>query len=208
MSMKSITVPFALGLTTVAALALGAAPAPQSAPGLATAQAAGTAYKIDDVHSCALFRVHHLGAGQFWGRFNAVSGSMTFDQSGQPTGFDVSIATESVDTAEPKLDAHLKSPDFFNTKEFPAMTFKSESVSKKSDGTLEVTGSLSMHGVAKTITAALEVTGVADTGMGARAGIEAVFTVKRSDFGMKYGVEKGTLGDQVRVVVSLEGIRG
>lgn len=88
------------------------------------------------------------------------------------------------------------------------MTFKSESVSKKSDGTLEVTGSLSMHGVAKTITAALEVTGVADTGMGARAGIEAVFTVKRSDFGMKYGVEKGTLGDQVRVVVSLEGIRG
>jgi polyisoprenoid-binding protein YceI len=133
---------------------------------------------------------------------------MTFDQSGQPTGFDVSIATESVDTAEPKLDAHLKSPDFFNTKEFPAMTFKSESVSKKSDGTLEVTGSLSMHGVAKTITAALEVTGVADTGMGARAGIEAVFTVKRSDFGMKYGVEKGTLGDQVRVVVSLEGIRG
>jgi polyisoprenoid-binding protein YceI len=208
MSMKSITVPFALGLTTVAALALGAAPAPPSAPSLATAQAAGTTYKIDDVHSCALFRVHHLGAGQFWGRFNAVSGSMTFDQSGQPTGFDVSIATESVDTAEPKLDAHLKSPDFFNTKEFPAMTFKSESVSKKSDGTLEVTGSLSMHGVAKTITAALEVTGVADTGMGARAGIEAVFTVKRSDFGMKYGVEKGTLGDQVRVVVSLEGIRG
>ena len=208
MSMKSITVPFALGLTTVAALALGAAPAPQSAPSLATAQAAGTTYKIDDVHSCALFRVHHLGAGQFWGRFNAVSGSMTFDQSGQPTGFDVSIATESVDTAEPKLDAHLKSPDFFNTKEFPAMTFKSESVSKKSDGTLEVTGSLSMHGVAKTITAALEVTGVADTGMGARAGIEAVFTVKHSDFGMKYGVEKGTLGDQVRVVVSLEGIRG
>jgi len=52
------------------------------------------------------------------------------------------------------------------------------------------------------------VTGVKEMGMGARAGIEAVFTVKRSDFGMNYGVEKGTLGDQVRVVVSLEGIRG
>lgn len=88
------------------------------------------------------------------------------------------------------------------------MTFKSDSVSKKSDGTLEVTGMLSMHGVTKSVTAALEVTGVKEMGMGARAGIEAVFTVKRSDFGMNYGVEKGTLGDQVRVVVSLEGIRG
>ncbi|MFN5495475.1 MAG: YceI family protein [bacterium] len=208
MSYKSITVPFALALTAIAGVSLGAAQAPQSAPASTTATAAGTTYKIDDVHSCALFRVHHLGAGQFWGRFNAVSGTMTFGESGQPTGFDVSIATDSVDTAEPKLDAHLKSPDFFNTKEFPAMTFKSDSVSKKSDGTLEVTGMLSMHGVTKSVTAALEVTGVKEMGMGARAGIEAVFTVKRSDFGMNYGVEKGTLGDQVRVVVSLEGIRG
>lgn len=208
MSRKIVATLSAISVATIASVGIGAGATQQTKPAAAPAATAGpTTYQIDDVHSSALFRVHHLGAGQFWGRFNKVAGSMAFAVNGEPTAFDVSIDTESVDTAEPKLDAHLKSPDFFNSKEFPAMTFKSESVSRKSDGTLEVTGALSMHGVTKNITAALEVTGVAEMGMGARAGVEAVFSVKRSDFGMKYGVEKGTLGDQVRVVVSLEGVR-
>jgi polyisoprenoid-binding protein YceI len=208
MSRKIVATLSAISVATIASVGIGAGATQQTKPAAATAATAGpTTYQIDDVHSSALFRVHHLGAGQFWGRFNKVAGSMAFAVNGEPTAFDVSIDTESVDTAEPKLDAHLKSPDFFNSKEFPAMTFKSESVSRRSDGTLEVTGALSMHGVTKNITAAFEVTGVAEMGMGARAGVEAVFSVKRSDFGMKYGVEKGTLGDQVRVVVSLEGVR-
>ena len=209
MNRKTIASLRLLSLATLTAVGLGAQTAPQTKPASAAPSASeGVTYKIDDVHSSALFRVHHLGAGQFWGRFNAVSGTMTFSAGGEPTGFNVSIATDSVDTAEPKLDGHLKSPDFFNSKEFPAMTFKSVSVSKKADGNFEVTGELSMHGVTKSISAALEVTGIADMGMGPRAGVEAVFTVKRSDFGMKYGLEKGTLGDAVRVVVSREGIRG
>ncbi|MEY3141535.1 MAG: hypothetical protein RLY21_28 [Planctomycetota bacterium] len=199
-----------LSLAALTAAGLGAQATPKAQPSAQAGGASlseGVTYKIDDVHSSALFRVHHLGAGQFWGRFNAVSGSMSFSAGGEPTAFDISIATDSVDTAEPKLDGHLKSPDFFNSKEFPTMTFKSASVSKKADGNFELAGDLTMHGVTKSITAALEVTGVADMGMGARAGVEAVFTVKRSDFGMKYGLEKGTLGDSVRVVVSLEGVR-
>jgi polyisoprenoid-binding protein YceI len=61
--------------------------------------------------------------------------------------------------------------------------------------------------VTKEVTAAIEVTGIADMGMDARAGVEAIFTVKRSDFGMKYGLDKGTLGDAVRVTVALEGVK-
>lgn len=179
----------------------GTAPAPAAS----TAEAA--TYGIDDVHSLAMFRVHHLGAGQFWGRFNDVSGSMSFDAAGVPTAFDISVAVDSVDTAEPRLDNHLKSPDFFNAKEFPTLTFKSKKVTRSADGSLSVTGDFSMHGVTKEVTAALEVTGLADMGMGARAGVEAIFTVKRSDFGMKYGLDKGTLGDSVRVTVALEGIK-
>jgi len=63
-----------------------------------------------------------------------------------------------------------------------------------------------MHGVTKPITAMVEVTGVSEM-MGGRAGAEATFTVKRSDFGMSYGVEKGVLGDMVKVVVNLEGVK-
>jgi polyisoprenoid-binding protein YceI len=121
-----------------------------------------------------MFRVHHLGAGQFWGRFNDVSGSMSFDASGAPTAFDISVATESVDTAEPRLDNHLKSPDFFNAKEFPALTFKSTKVSRNADGTFSIMGNFSMHGVTKEVTAAIEVTGIADMGMDARAAAAAV----------------------------------
>ena len=53
----------------------------------------------------------------------------------------------------------------------------------------------------------IEVTGMADMGMGERGGVEAIFTVKRSDFGMNYGVEKGMIGDNVKVMVNLEGVK-
>jgi len=68
-----------------------------------------------------------------------------------------------------------------------------------------VPGELTMHGVTKPITAKVEYCGMADMGRGPKAGFEAIFTVKRSEFGMKFGVEKGTIGDEVRVVVGLEG---
>jgi polyisoprenoid-binding protein YceI len=62
-----------------------------------------------------------------------------------------------------------------------------------------------MLGVAKPVTAKVEFCGAADMGRGRKAGFEAQFTVKRSDFGMKYGVDKGAIGDEVKVVVGLEG---
>jgi polyisoprenoid-binding protein YceI len=180
-----------------------AAPAAATAP---KSDASGS-YKIDDVHSSAFFRVMHAGAGQFWGRFNNLSGSMSFDAAGAPTGFDISIAIDSVDTANEKLDGHLKSPDFFNAAEFPAMTFKSSGVKKLENGMYEVTGDLTMHGVTKQVAAMIEVTGLSNM-MGKRAGVEATFSVKRSEFGMNYGVEKGVLGDTTRVLVNLEGVAG
>jgi polyisoprenoid-binding protein YceI len=204
---KTIASASILALATCALVGFRAPVQTGTAPAPAASASEVTTYSIDNVHSHAMFRVHHLGAGQFWGRFNDVSGSMSFDASGAPTAFDISVATESVDTAEPRLDNHLKSPDFFNAKEFPALTFNSTKVSRNADGTFSIMGNFSMHGMTKEVTAAIEVTGIADMGMGARAGVEAIFTVKRSDFGMKYGLDKGTLGDAVRVTVALEGVK-
>jgi polyisoprenoid-binding protein YceI len=190
-------------------LLLGANIAQDAKPAQApTASAAGvTAYTIDDVHSCALFRVKHAAASQFWGRFNDVSGTFTVANDPALMAFSVEIKVDSVDTAEPKLDGHLKSPDFFNAAEFPTMKFTSRSAKKAAgENMFEVAGDLSMHGVTKPVTAMVELTGVSDM-MGGRAGIEAIFTVKRSDFGMTYGVDKGAIGDEVRVLVNLEGIK-
>jgi polyisoprenoid-binding protein YceI len=172
----------------------------------ATAVAGPQAFTIDDVHSMAMFRVMHMGAGAFWGRFNDVSGDFTFEE-GKAEGmkFDVTIKTESVDSGNDNLDKHLRSPDFFATKDFPAMTFKSTAARKTGDRSYDVDGELTMLGVTKPITVRMEFCGMADMGRGPKAGFEAQFTVKRSEFGMKYGVEKGAIGDEVRVVVGLEG---
>jgi polyisoprenoid-binding protein YceI len=188
-----------LAATTLAAPSFADAVAPASA-------AAPMVCTIDDVHSMALFRVQHMGAGQFWGRFNDVSGNFAFEE-GRADGmrFDVTIATESVDSGNDNLDKHLRSPDFFASKDFPSMTFKSTAARKTGDRTYDVDGELTMHGVTKPITAKVEFCGMTDMGRGPKAGFEAQFTVKRSDFGMTYGVEKGAIGDEVRVVVGLEG---
>jgi polyisoprenoid-binding protein YceI len=196
-------------VTLLAALPLIAAPAssPAAAPAPAQAAANATTYEIDDVHSAAFFRVQHLGAGQFWGRINDISGSFTTAGSGpEGVSFDITVKVDSIDTGTKKLDDHLRSPDFFNTKEFPAMTFKSTGVKKGSSG-LELTGDFTMRGVTKPITAALEFTGQKAGQMGDRAGYEAVFTIKRADFGVNYGVENGSLGNDVRIVVNLEGVK-
>lgn len=193
---------FAAGSPAAAA----AAPvAPQSSP------SAAESFKVDGVHSKALFRVHHLGAGQFWGRFNDVSGTFTVNGEGKPEGvvFDITVKVDSVDTGNEKLDAHLKSPDFFNSKEHPNLTFKSTAVKAgPKPGWLEVTGDLSMNGVTKPVTAMIEWTGTRAGQAGRRAGYEATFTVKRTDWNINYMAQNGGLGEEVRIVVGLEGVAG
>jgi polyisoprenoid-binding protein YceI len=197
-----------IAVPSVAIASLSLLLAANAVPQAPATAAAGTlqVFSIDDVHSMALFRIQHMGSGQFWGRFNDVSGNFAF-QPGSADGlrFDVTIKTESVDTGVPDLDKHLRSPDFFAAKDFPTMTFKSTKATKTGERTFEVAGELSLHGVTKPITATVEYCGMADMGRGPRAGFEATFTVKRSEFGMKYGVDKGAIGDDVKVVVGLEG---
>ena len=200
-------------LPTIIALSLSAfsialastanfAPATQAAP--AKASSAST-YEIDDTHSMALFRVQHMGAGAFWGMFNDVKGTVTY-AAGSELSFDVTIDAQSVDSNNAKLDQHLKSPDFFNTKEFPAMTFKRTSSKMVSEGKWEVTGDLTIRGKSKSVTVPIECLGEVDMGMGKRAGFEAEFTINRGDFGVNYGVEKGALSNATRVIVAIEGV--
>src|SRR5262249_18361904 len=164
-------------------------------------------WEIDPVHSRGLFRVQHAGAGMFWGRFNDVTGTITCD-NGKPEGaaFDVKIKVDSIDTGVEKLDNHLKSADFFNAASNGMLTFKSTSVKKGSrDKTLEVSGDLTMNGVTKPVTATVEWTGTSDM-MGHRSGYEATLNVKRSDWKINYGVDKGAVGDDVRLIVTMEGV--
>jgi len=166
-------------------------------------------WKLDPVHCAAMFRVHHAGAGQFWGRFNDVSGTVMWprDDSVAPI-FDVVVKARSIDTGTAKLDRHLQSPDFFNSIEFDTLAFKSTSAERIGERMWTVKGNMTMLGQTKPIEAVVEVTGVVGNPVVAKAGWEAIFSIDRSDFGMTWGVDNGALGDEVKLIIALEGDTG
>ena len=169
-------------------------------------KAAGT-FKIDRVHSSCNFRVEHLAASMFWGRFDDVNGSITYTPGS--TGsleFDIRIPVASVHGGDDKLDNHLKGPDFFNAKEFPEMTFKSTKATPAGGRMWKVEGDLTLLGVTKPITAMVEWIGFSEPRGKKLIGFEASFTITRSDFGMDYQVDQGGLGDEVSIIVGLEAV--
>ena len=184
---------FALTIVTATALGLGTRPA-----------LAADAYKADATHSSVVFRVKHMNTSNAWGRFNDVSGGFAIDdQDPTQSKFDFEVKTASIDTANAGRDKHLKGPDFFNAVQFPTITFKSRSVTAAGKGEYTVAGEMTMHGVTRPITVKITRTGSGvDMRKQAIAGIEATFTLKRSDFGMTNMI--GAVGDDVWVNVSIE----
>ena len=169
-----------------------------------SARAVGEGYKVDPVHSVVLFKVKHFGAGNYYGRFNDVSGTIVLDSKDPSKSVvELQVKADSIDTANQKRDQHLKGPDFFNVKQFPIIAFKAKDVKKSGKDTYEVTGDLTLHGVTKELKIQAEHVG---TGKGMegeeRAGFEASFKLKRSDFGMKFMI--GPVGDEIQVIASLE----
>ncbi|MCH8006166.1 MAG: YceI family protein [Planctomycetes bacterium] len=200
--MNAPTALISIGLIAAGLSLLG--PRPAADAEAATVQAPDT-YSVDPVHSTAIFRIKHLDVSYFYGRFNRPTGDFTFDpENPARSSFDITLLTKNIDTHSPKRDGHLKSADFFNAKQFPEITFKSTSVKKVRGDTLQVIGDLGLHGQTRQITIDLQHVGSRDTGrMGQRCGFETTFTIKRSDFGMKYMLNG--LGDEVTLMISLEG---
>ena len=185
-------------LIVAGALALGSA---------ATLAAAADTYKIDPEHGTVIYRVTHFGVGNAYGRFNKPTGTVVLDSADpSKTKFEFEVKTENLDTANDQRDKHLQSPDFFDAKQFPTISFKSTSVKSDGENKYLVTGDLTLHGVTKSITVPITKTGESDTGrMGYRSGWEATTSLKRSDYGMT-GMQ-GPVGDEVNLVISFEAVK-
>ncbi len=163
--------------------------------------AAGESYRVDPVHSSMLFRVKHMNTSYIWGRFNEYSGTANLD--GADPSFAMQIKVDSIDTANAKRDQHLKGPDFFSARQFPAISFKSTKVTKLGPTTYDVEGLLTLHGVSKPIKVRVDRTGTNKGPMGGTiTGLATTFTIKRSDFGMKFMLQG--VGDDVLIVANLE----
>jgi len=208
MKTRSIVAASLLAMIPLAAAPFAQDAKPEVKPAAPAAAAAPATITLDPVHSVALFRVQHLGAGFFWGRFNELAGTATWslDDSTAPV-FDVTVDVKKVDTGSEKLDGNLQGPNFFNQAEFPTMTFKSKSAKKLGDRHYTVTGDLMLRGVTKSIDVDCTVTGVGKAPTGQKVGFECIFTINRADYGMKWGIDapKGAVGNEVKMTIALEG---
>ena len=163
-------------------------------------------WKIDSVHSAVVFKIRHAGASWFYGSFGSIKGTFTLDPANAAAGaIAVEIAAASVATHDSKRDDHLRSPDFFDAKQYPSITFASTKIAKAGDG-FKVTGDLTLRGITKPVTMQVTKSGEGEMQGSKRVGYEATFAIKRSDFGMDYGLAKKALGDEVTLMCGIEAV--
>ena len=169
------------------------------------------AFVFDPAHTYITFFVSHIGYADLAGMFLESEGTFSYDEEAKELkSATITVKTESVFSNHEKRDEHLRGADFLNASEFPEMTFVATGSEKLSDTEGKVTGDLTLLGVTKPIT--LDVTfnkaGNYPFGDGHYAlGFDATGSFKRSDFGMSYGVDGDIVGDEIKLVIGVEGIR-
>ncbi|WP_426036429.1 YceI family protein [Brevundimonas sp. DC300-4] len=186
--------------------------------GVVTAQTAATrvpaevqagTYKLDPSHGKITWSINHLGFSTYRGQFTNVVADLTIDPANPSAStLTASVPLADVDPADDALKAHLQTPDFFNTAEFPTATFVATSVVVDSDDATEadVTGNLTLHGVTRPVT--LEVKfNQAGPAMGGvyKVGFDGEATIKRSQFGITTYLP--ALGDEVELHIEGEFVK-
>ena len=163
-------------------------------------------YAYDLVHSSVSFKARHLDISWIHGRFNEVEGKFSLDREDpSKSKFELTIKTDSVDTANKARDEHLRQPDYFDTKQFPTIEFKSTST-KAIKGGYEVTGDFTMHGTTKKVTLVLLGGKEHDFKGVKRVAFSTELSLKRSDYGFDKNAI-GPIGDEALILIDCEGVR-
>ncbi len=165
-----------------------------------------TQWQIDPAHSAAHFSVRHLMISNVRGEFGKISGNVTLDSSDlTKSTLEVSIETASIDTREPQRDEHLRSADFFDVANHPAITFRSTRITTTGSDRFKVTGDLTIRGVSREATFDVEgpTSAIKDPWGNIRTGVTASTKINRKDFGLVWNalIEGGgvVVGDEVSI---------
>jgi len=171
-------------------------------------------WALDGAHSSAHFTVRHMMISNVRGEFSRVSGNVLLDPVDVTRSqIEVHIETASINTREEKRDEHLLSADFFDVAKHPKITFRSKRIVAKGDAEYQVTGDLSIRGVTRDVTFAVEgpTPVVKDPWGNLRVGITATAKINRRDFGLVWNalVEGGGLmvGEEIRIELDAELVR-
>ena len=168
--------------------------APPAMPPMPPMAPAGQ-YQIDKSHASLLMRVSHLGFSTYTTRFSRFDAQLTFD----PGNIPASKVVTTIDASSFEMDAApqmcldiVKGPQLLDTVKFPEMVFKSERVRMRGAKSMDISGTLTLHGVTRplVLTATFNggYAGIANMDPHARIGFSAHGSFKRSDFGMTFGI--------------------
>ena len=195
------------GVAAATLLAGGAVVAQQSLTRTPAEVEAGS-YKLDPDHGKITWSVDHLGFSTYIGQFVNVQADLTLDPANPANSrLTATIPLTEVDSNSDGLDAHLQTPDFFDTANHPVATFVSRSVTVDADDPSEATvvGDLTLRGVTRPVTMEVEFN-QAGQSMGAyKAGFDGEATIRRSEFGINFALP--ALGDEVKLHIEGEFVR-
>jgi len=173
---------------------------------------AAETYTIDPVHSSVDFTVRYMMLSNVRGSFNTFEGTIVYDPEDiTKSSVNVTIKVASIDTANEKRDEHLRNPDFFDAATYPDITFKSTQVAKKGDGYV-ATGTLTMRGVAKTVSIPFDIVGKMKDMQGkTRLGVQGRVKLNRMDYGVSWSraLDAGgvVVGEEVTVDLDIQGVQ-
>jgi polyisoprenoid-binding protein YceI len=162
-------------------------------------------WQIDPMHSAAQFSVSHLGISTVRGAFTKVSGTVTYDAANPAKdSLEASIDAASLDTRVAMRDKDVKSPNYLDVEKYPTIVFKSKKFESAGSGKMKVTGDLTLHGVTKEVTLAVDGPSapVKDPWGNQRIGASATTTINRMDYGVSGG--KGMVGDDLTITLDIE----
>ena len=162
-------------------------------------------YTIDPAHTRLGFSARHAMVATVRGSFKEFTGTAHVDTTNPADSkVEISIVANSIDTGQQQRDDHLRSGDFFESEQYPDITFTSTDVSRDGDD-WTITGDLTIKGVTHSVAVPFEFTGSAQDPFGnTRIGFEGAATIKRSDWGMSFNAALETGGVLVSDKVKLQ----
>lgn len=166
-----------------------------------------TKYSFDKEHTTILFFVNHLGFSEKIGKFTDYEGHFMFDEKNpKESSVELDIKPASIDTDSKALDKVLQGKDWFNTKKYPVMHFRSSQVKVTGKNTADVIGWLTLLGKEKPVTLKVKFNkaGIHPMTKKSMAGFSIDTTINRSNFGMINGVP--FVSENVRIHVEMEGM--
>ncbi len=165
-------------------------------------------WELDPENSSAEFVCKHV-LSKVRGMFAKPAGTVMLDDATPANSkIDATIDVSAITTGVEERDTHLKGPEFFDVAKYPAITFVSTNVSRSSATSYSVAGNLTMHGVTKPVTLAVTASPPFNHAGSIRRGIEAITSVNRKDFGLRWefpGEGAGVVvGDTIQITVNAE----